>query len=399
MGFLELFAEKIESEELPPLIQIGTCGLHTIHGSMKAGVKNSNWNIRKILKAAWKLLDEAPAWRELFEKVTETCIYPLPYCGHRWCENEDCAHRAERIWQEVKKFVAYLKDQPKSKQPQSSSFQILLQAVEDPYIPAKLKVVEYVAGKLSKYLHDFQTDQPMVPFLNGTLLELLCSLMSMFINNDTMKKALSSLKLLKIDTSCTSLYKQDAVQVGMGAKVHTWELKKQLNFKKSTLLKFYKETCGSLAAITSCMTEKSPISYQIVHFASSMDPVYIANENTIENCTLRFSKLIEKLVYLKGITSKVGDDATKQFMKMISEVVPKYKDKFLEFNKYEHRLDTFFHSFYLRSVINQDTLKRSSKKRKKKIKAKSTWKERLYQMKSLMFKRKKHTSKKVLMIL
>ena len=120
------------------------------------------------------------------------------------------------------------------------------------------------------------------------------------------------------------------------------------------------------------MTEKSPISYQIVHFASCMDPVYIANENTIENCTLRFSKLIEKLVYLKGITSKVGDDATKQFMKMISEVVPKYKDKFLEFNKYEHRLDTFFHSFYLRSVINQDTLKRSSKKRKKKIKAKST---------------------------
>ena len=43
--FLELFAEKKkESEELPPLIQIGTCGLHTIHGSIKAGVKNSNWN-------------------------------------------------------------------------------------------------------------------------------------------------------------------------------------------------------------------------------------------------------------------------------------------------------------------------------------------------------------------
>ena len=44
-----------------------------------------------------------------------------------------------------------------------------------------------------------------------------------------------------------------------------------------------------------------------------------------------------------------------------------------------------------------DTLKRSSKKRKKKIKAKSTWKEKLCQMKSLMFKRKKRTSKKVLM--
>ena len=42
LRFLELFAEKKESEELLPLIQIETCGLHTIHGSMKAGVKNSN---------------------------------------------------------------------------------------------------------------------------------------------------------------------------------------------------------------------------------------------------------------------------------------------------------------------------------------------------------------------
>ena len=83
-----------------------------------------------------------------------------------------------------------------------------------------------------------------------------------------------------------------------------------------------------------------------------MDPVYIANENTVENCTLKFSKLVEKLVYLKRITSKVGDDATEQFMKMISEVVPKYKDKFLEFNKYEHCLYTFFQSFYLKNVMN-----------------------------------------------
>ena len=163
---------KSESKELPPLMQIGTCGLHTVHGSMKARVKNSNWNIEKILTAAWKLLDEAPARRELFEKVTETCIYPLPYCGHRWYENEDCPRCAKLIWPEVKKFVAHLKDQPKSKQPQSSLFQILLQALEDPCIPAKLKVVEYVAGKLNKQLCGFETDQPMVPFFKWNIIRI-----------------------------------------------------------------------------------------------------------------------------------------------------------------------------------------------------------------------------------
>ena len=79
---LNFLLKKRESEELPPLRQIGACGLHTMHGSMKAGVENSNWNIGKIIRAAWKLLHEAPARRELFEKVTETCIYPLPYCVH-----------------------------------------------------------------------------------------------------------------------------------------------------------------------------------------------------------------------------------------------------------------------------------------------------------------------------
>ena len=66
----------------------------------------------------------------------------------------------------------------------------------------------------------------MVPFLNGTLLELLNSLMRMFINNDTLKRAISYMKLLKIDTSDTSLYKQDAVEVGTGAKMRIRKLKK-----------------------------------------------------------------------------------------------------------------------------------------------------------------------------
>ena len=134
----------------------------------------------------------------------------------------------------------------------------------------------------------------------------------------------------------------------MEAKMHIRELKKQPNFNKSILLKFYKETCGFFAAVTSHIVEKSPINYQMVRLTSCMDLVCIANENTVENCTLKFSKLVEKLVYLERITSKVGDDAAEQFMKMISEeVVPKYKDKFLEFNKYEHFLDTFFSQFSL----------------------------------------------------
>ena len=81
--------------------------------------------------------------------------------------------------------------------------------------------------------------------------------------------------------------------------------------------------------------------------ASCIDPVYIANENTVENYTLKFSRLVEELVYFKRITCKVGDDATEQLIKVISEVVLKYEDKFIEFDKYQHPLNTFFSQFLL----------------------------------------------------
>ena len=82
LKFLRLFSEKRELDELPSLLDIGTCGLHTVHGSMKAGVKNSGWNIGKILKAIFFLLHDTLARRDVCENVTETNQYPLQYCGH-----------------------------------------------------------------------------------------------------------------------------------------------------------------------------------------------------------------------------------------------------------------------------------------------------------------------------
>ena len=345
--FLELFSEERESDELPPLVQTGTCGLHTVHGSMKAGIKKSDLNIGKILKAVWKLLDETPARRELFEKVTETALYPLPYCGHRWCENEDCARRAELIWPAIINFIKYLQKEPKSKQPQGKSFQILREAIKDPYIPAKLKLVEHIAGKLNKFLRGFQTDQPMVPFLHNTLKEILQSIMSMFIQSDIMKQANTTMKLLKIDTTDKNLHKVDTVDIGMGAKMHIREIKKQANFKQSSLMQFYKGTCNFMSGITSHMIVKSPMKYQIIRFASSLDPSALVNENEVEICKVKFSKLLEKLVYLKQITAKVGDEAMEQYRKLIDHTVPKYKEMFLEFNKFDHRLDLFYSKFLL----------------------------------------------------
>ena len=183
LKFLELYGEKREMDEVSRLVDIGTCGLHTVHGSLKNGIKSSGWEIGKILKAVFKLLDESPARRDIFRNVTESEVFPLPYCGHRWCENECCLNRAEVIWQCFVKFIEYLNKLVKSKQPQGKSSSILQKAIKDPLMAAKFKLVEFVAGKLNLFLRGFQTDQPMVPFLAEVLKDILSSIISMFILN------------------------------------------------------------------------------------------------------------------------------------------------------------------------------------------------------------------------
>ena len=52
LKFLKLMAENRETEEFAPLIDIGTCRLHTAHNSLKSGIKSSRWILGKVMKAA-----------------------------------------------------------------------------------------------------------------------------------------------------------------------------------------------------------------------------------------------------------------------------------------------------------------------------------------------------------
>ena len=170
--FLKLYDEKHCFNELLSLLNIGTCGLHTVHGSLKAAVKSMDWSIGKVLKDKATVLNDSPARRDIFEKVSESNTYLLPYRGHSWCENKDCLQLADQIWPVMRTFIKYLIKLPKSKQPgrgEGKRFAVLKKIVDDLLIQAKMKLIEYLANKLNELLRGFQTDQPMLPFLCDTL--------------------------------------------------------------------------------------------------------------------------------------------------------------------------------------------------------------------------------------
>ena len=81
--FLEKLTNERKDKDLHQLIDIGSCGLHIIHGAFKTGAEASEWNLKETLKGAFQLFYNTPARREDFESVTETSVYPLFFCATR----------------------------------------------------------------------------------------------------------------------------------------------------------------------------------------------------------------------------------------------------------------------------------------------------------------------------
>ena len=119
LAFLNLVHENRKDDLLDPLIDIGTCSLHTLHRSFQTGEKATDWNIKKLLSSINKIFHESSSRRAYYDRLTAaTCTeYPFKFYAHRWIENASVAKRAQIIWSKIIEVVRICKGLPKSKQP------------------------------------------------------------------------------------------------------------------------------------------------------------------------------------------------------------------------------------------------------------------------------------------
>jgi hypothetical protein len=76
---LELINSQRSELEIPTLIDIGSCGLHVIHGAFRTGVESISWNVKKILKAMWQIFHDSPARRDIYIRENKCEEFPLRY--------------------------------------------------------------------------------------------------------------------------------------------------------------------------------------------------------------------------------------------------------------------------------------------------------------------------------
>lgn len=317
------------------LIDIGSCGLHVLHGALQAGHRASGWSVNEFLRAIYGLFKDSPARRADFTAVTGSTTFPKKFCQVRWIENVNVANRALEVLSNVKKYV-----EEKSRYlPGTVTCKNIQKACNDPLIRAKTQFFVSVALMVEPFLRKYQTNNPMVPFLYHDLGNCLRSLLTRFIKKEVLAAADSSSKLMKIKVDSDEnwcVYKE--VDLGVAAKTELAQCK----ISDREKLQFRMECIKFLSAMSAKIVERSPLKYNLVKFASSVTPISVLKGGTVDE--QNFSGLVEKLYTSNNINATVADVAKVQYSALTRLAATEMKTSFETFTVTTDRLDAFYYN-------------------------------------------------------
>ena len=336
--FLKVLNEERNAKDLPKLIDIGTCGLHTVHGGFKTGAEKTDWSLKKTLKSSYRILHDSPARRDDYESVSGSTKYPLAFCATRWIEDAKVSDRLIELWPSMKLIMNFWSKLQKSKQPKNKSYEHLQTAITDKLVIAKLGFFSFFAELFKPFLTGYQTDQPMIPYLYGDLYRLLNSVLSVIVKPDVLEKHSTAYQLTKLKlNSENNILDTKGMNVGFVASTSIKKLKKKDEVSTQEVSSFYAGVKTFVKATALKLFEKIPVVSKIVRNASIFNPHLMATSEK-KYLFIRVQTLVSHLVTIERIDAQCGDKVVAQYKSFLEENAEKFKS----FKRNETRLDEFF---------------------------------------------------------
>ena len=320
--FHRLFQESITTQFNHILLDVGTCGLHTVHNAFKDGMDAAGWPVQKLLSGLYYLFKESPARREDYTTASGSSQFPLKFCNHRWLENILVAERALEVLPNVEKYIESVQHK-KCTEPKCSSYEVVTSALKDPQIVPKLLCFISIAKILKPFLTNYQTDRPMVPFVAMDLYRLCRNAMSRFITDSAMAEITSIVKLVNFDFEDKSKYKQHR-KIDLG-----FEAENKLVGSDRQRMDIKMECMRCLKKIVLKIIDKSPLKYPIARHLSCLDPRKMAESK--EMCVREMRKLLKILTDAGRVASSKCDNILSQLGEFIDTVVTSNKSVFADF--------------------------------------------------------------------
>lgn len=321
---------KEENPDGAVLLNLGSCGLHTVHNSYKKSMKVTGWGISEILRALYYLFCYSPARRNDYTTYSGSCLFPLKFCAVRWVENFNVAGRAAIIWPNVQKYVQGMKDT--KKMPECNSFKIVSSAVEDKFLPAKLAFFQMMASEVEPFLKKFQTNEPLSPLLYEQLQGTLRNIMSRFVKEDVLK-SLTNFASVDFKTE-TNLISTKIIDLGFSVKT---ALRKLNQVKDIDVLRFKNDCRKALIEFCTALLKNSPMNYPLTKGISCFDPE-IAKRSSVR--ISRLDKALEVFVQNNWVSGVQADNIKRSYKTLCKE--PLFEEAMTHFSCENQRLDDFW---------------------------------------------------------
>jgi hypothetical protein len=330
----------------PALLELGTCGLHNVHGAYKAGQLAASWPVKRLLKSCYVVFHNSPARRadylhanNIDDREETASDFPQSFCGHRWLENGGAIQRLVHIIDKIQNYVQYIQRQPVSKRPTSSSFNFLLENINTAdslnLRCAELEFSKYVCDIMEPFLTKFQAQRPLAVFLYDELHHLLRMLMTCFVKETILESAKSASQLCKIELDKgENLKSTENIDMGFSTKSRYAKISSPRD-----KLSFRLNIRAMLVAICQKLIERCPLKYKLTKAISAFSPFVIHKSATqaLQRLDLLLGILHEKC----HVSGTIADQAKRQFQLLVQD--PDFLLKCKRF-QFCHRLDDFYFS-------------------------------------------------------
>lgn len=313
----------------PKLLDMGSCGIHVLHNSFKAGINGTGWSIVEFLRSLYYLFKDVPARRAHFVEISGQTKFPLKFCSVRWLENSNVAARVISIFANLCKYVKAVKGT--QKEPNCKSFQIVAAAVDDKLLLAKLTFFQSLATEVEPFLREFQTDNPMAPFLFDAIYLLLQNAMRRFIKSEIIEAN----QLMKIDMmNKENLLRFEDVDIGYATRQ---AVKKCSGVSLKDVLIFRKECRTCLQLFVAKIMVRSPLRFPLTEAIKCLNPATIASGNVGRHITSALDILTESNL-LPGINT--ADKVAREYREFGEQDV--VKEEMKSYCRSDTRLDSFW---------------------------------------------------------
>lgn len=335
--FFNMIQEETKEEFKHSLLNVGSCGLHTVHGAFKTGAEKSKIDTEKILSGLFYLFHETPARREDFANITKTELLPLKFCKTRWVESAAAAARAYKIWPSVCAYVTavHKKEVPN---PGTNSFTVVEEATRDSLALVKLAFFESVANEVQPLLTKYQTDMPMLPFLVDDLRGIVKGLLQRYVK-DSFLKDINTVTLLGLsDIEKQEPHYKEIHQLDLGIKAEKAlrEVKHAKKCSDKDVLDTRQKCRNFLAQMVSKLLQKTPLIYKLARMMGCLDPRKVCRSQSQSN----FKELVLLLTQENRMSETQADVAHRQFCKLDDDVKKECKN--FDPDDPDDRLDSFW---------------------------------------------------------